>query len=55
MTEFHHTGEAPVWHDFFKAWDADVAAGRRKVEAFAAKPIPLFRPAAYCRIVLRAS
>jgi len=41
MTEFHRTGRAPVWHDFFSRWTADVAAGRRYLEPFQVQPIPI--------------
>jgi hypothetical protein len=44
MTEFHRTGRAPVWRDFFDAWNADVANGRRTVDFFTPKPILPFRP-----------
>jgi hypothetical protein len=44
ITEFHRTGRAPIWRVFFEAWNADVAAGRRRVDSFSPKPIPPFRP-----------
>jgi len=44
MTEFHRTGRAPVWHDFFKKWNEDVAAGKRVPKPFAHKQIPPFDP-----------
>jgi len=44
MTEFHRTGKAPVWRDFFSRWNEDVAAGRRHLEPFQVQPIPEFEP-----------
>jgi hypothetical protein len=44
MTEFHRTGHAPVWRDFFDRWNSDVEDGRRLVLPFHAKPIPPFKP-----------
>ncbi len=46
LTEFHRTGRAPVWRDFYSRWNEEVAAGRRQVPPFHAKPIPPFTPAA---------
>ncbi len=43
MRIFHSTGKAPVWQDFFKAWNEEVARGARAVAPFAARPIPAFR------------
>ncbi len=43
MRIFHSTGTAPVWQDFFKAWNEEVARGARAVAPFAARPIPAFR------------
>jgi hypothetical protein len=44
MTQFHRTGHAPKWGEFFRQWCADVAAGRRRVEPYQPKPIPPFQP-----------
>jgi len=44
MTQFHRTGQAPVWRKFFEQWNRDVAIGRRHVELFSPKPIPDFQP-----------
>jgi hypothetical protein len=44
MTEFHRTGRAPVWRDFFRRWNEGVAEGRRKIAPFCPKAIPPFRP-----------
>jgi hypothetical protein len=41
---FHRDGTAPIWHEFFDAWNRDVAAGRRQVLPFDPKPIPPFAP-----------
>src|SRR4051794_35780827 len=37
LTEFHRTGRAPVWRDFFARWNEEVARGVRTVPAFRAK------------------
>jgi hypothetical protein len=44
MTQFHRTGHAPKWGDFFRQWRDDVAAGRRRIEPYQPKPIPPFQP-----------
>ena len=44
MTQFHRTGQAPVWRTFFEKWNRDVATGRRHIELFSPKPIPHFQP-----------
>lgn len=44
MLEFHRTGTAPVWSEFFPAWKADVAKGRIVVKPYRPRPIPSFRP-----------
>jgi hypothetical protein len=45
ITIFHRTGRAPVWPEFFAAWKADIATGRRVVEPFTPRPVPAgFRP-----------
>jgi hypothetical protein len=44
ITEYHRTGTAPVWDDFFARWNREVAAGSRKVPRFQAKPLPAFTP-----------
>jgi hypothetical protein len=44
LTEFHRTGRAPVWHDFFARWNHEVASGTRTVLPFQRKPIPAFTP-----------
>lgn len=46
LTEFHRTGRAPVWREFFVRWNEEVASGRRVVEPFRPKPIPAFTPVA---------
>jgi hypothetical protein len=44
LTQFHHTGEAPVWREFFARWNDEVAQRPRQVPPFAPKPIPSFVP-----------
>jgi 23S rRNA G2069 N7-methylase RlmK/C1962 C5-methylase RlmI len=44
LTEFHRSGVAPVWRDFFPRWNMEVAEGRRHVVPFTAKAIPAFSP-----------
>ena len=44
MSEFHTTGKAPVWRDFFTRWKERVAAGEQKIEPFRPRPVPEFRP-----------
>ncbi len=44
LTQYHRTGQAPVWRDFFAGWNDEVAHGRRQVASFTAKPIPPFLP-----------
>jgi hypothetical protein len=44
LTQFHRTGKAPVWEEFFRRWSADVLRGRRTVEPFVPVPVPPFRP-----------
>lgn len=44
LTEFHRTGHAPVWREFFAQWNEDVTAGRRHVIPYAPKVIPAFTP-----------
>lgn len=44
MTEFHRSGQAPVWRDFFARWNEEVARGSRRIEPFVPKPLPRFQP-----------
>jgi hypothetical protein len=44
MTEYHRTGTAPVWEDYFARWNESVADGLKKVPAFRSKPLPAFAP-----------
>jgi hypothetical protein len=44
MTEYHRTGTAPVWEDFFARWNESVAAGLKIIPAFRPKPLPAFAP-----------
>jgi len=43
ITQFHRTGKAPVWREFFARWNEEAAAGRRAVESFTPRPIPDFQ------------
>ncbi len=43
MRVFHTTGKAPVWREFFAAWNEQVQQGLTTIVPFAARPIPLFR------------
>ncbi len=42
---FHRDGVAPIWHEFFTRWNAEVAGGQRRLPSFEPKPIPPFTPA----------
>ena len=44
MTEFHRSGQAPVWREFFLRWNMEVESGKRQIEPFESQPIPAFRP-----------
>lgn len=44
LTQFHRTGRAPVWRDFFARWNDEAAQGRRHMAPFLPKPIPSFVP-----------
>jgi hypothetical protein len=44
LTIFHKTGRAPVWQDFFREWNEEVATGRRQVLPFCPSDIPDFLP-----------
>lgn len=41
---YHRDGIAPIWEDFYRAWNERVATGGQPVESFALKPIPKFTP-----------
>jgi hypothetical protein len=43
MRVFHNTGKAPVWREFFAAWNEQVRQGARAVIRFAEHPIPVFQ------------
>ncbi len=45
MRQFHTTGAAPVWRDFFADWKERVSRGEAVAEPFQPRPIPPFRPA----------
>jgi len=44
MTQFHRTGKAPKWQDFFSAWNRQVETGQRHPAPFHSRPIPPFAP-----------
>ena len=44
LTEFHRSGHAPVWRDFFARWNEEVNSNRKKVIPFTPKPVPAFKP-----------
>jgi hypothetical protein len=41
--EYHRTGVAPVWREFYPAWREKVARGEVKVRPFEPRPVPQFR------------
>lgn len=44
LTEFHRTGKAPVWREFFARWNEEVKTGCRRVKPFCEKAPPAFTP-----------
>jgi hypothetical protein len=44
IVTFHRDGVAPVWHEFYGAWNDRVACGELAVSTFQPRPIPPFRP-----------
>lgn len=44
MLEFHRTGTAPVWSDFFPRWKERVARGQVVIRPYQPRPIPPFKP-----------
>jgi hypothetical protein len=46
MRIYHATGRAPVWREFFTAWNEEVRRGVRRVEPLTVRPIPPFQAAA---------
>ncbi len=46
LTQFHRSGKAPVWREFFACWNAAVAGGHHCVEPFKPRPVPEFVPLA---------
>jgi hypothetical protein len=44
LTAFHRSGVAPVWRDFFAAWNARVQRGEQPVPPYQPKPVPPLRP-----------
>jgi hypothetical protein len=43
MRVFHATGKAPVWREFFAAWNEAVRTGRQEVPPFLGRAIPEFQ------------
>jgi len=44
IVSFHREGTAPVWNEFFAAWQARAARGEIEVRDFVRRPIPPFTP-----------
>jgi hypothetical protein len=44
ITEFHRTGVAPVWREFYPEWKRRAAGGEVEVRPFDPRPVPPFRP-----------
>ena len=42
MTEFHTSGNAPVWREFFNRWNKEVRIGERNVAPFRDREAPNF-------------
>ena len=42
MRLFHTTGKAPVWREFFAAWNQEVRQGVRTIALLLSCPIPRF-------------
>jgi hypothetical protein len=45
VAEYHRTGVAPVWREFFPRWKEKVARGEVEVRPFEPRPVPPFRAA----------
>jgi hypothetical protein len=43
VAEYHRTGVAPVWREFYPAWKDRVAGGDVKIRPFHPRPVPQFR------------
>lgn len=43
VAEYHRTGVAPVWREFFPAWKEKAARGEVEVRPFDPRPVPPFR------------
>jgi len=43
MEEYHRTGVAPVWREFYAAWKQKAASGKVTVQPFELRPVPRFR------------
>jgi hypothetical protein len=44
IAEFHRTGTAPVWCDFYPEWKRRAARGEVEVRPFDPRPVSAFRP-----------
>jgi hypothetical protein len=44
LVQFHRTGKAPVWREFFDKWNQQIVQGARQLQPFEAKAIPPFHP-----------
>lgn len=44
IVTYHRDGVAPLWSDFFEAWQRKAARGEIEVREFVPKPIPPFTP-----------
>jgi hypothetical protein len=44
MIQYHRSGRAPVWREFFAEWKEQVAQGEKQVRPFRPRPVPQFRP-----------
>ena len=43
VVEYHRSGVAPVWREFYPAWKEKAARGGVKIEPFEPRPVPAFR------------
>jgi hypothetical protein len=43
VEEYHRSGVAPVWREFYPAWKEKAARGEVKIHPFEPRPVPEFR------------
>lgn len=43
IAEYHRSGVAPVWREFYPPWKEKVARGEVKIEPFEPRSVPAFR------------